>query len=124
MQGTVIRLGSHTQRAMVSDVRRPTPPYNILRLNQPILSPKIVKNATSQAFLFSQNLPSSHRSAQPWLAPEIVEEILDGRQPAEVTLQVLMKAFPVEWACPSFSRRCSNPDADARPVRQGEGAGA
>jgi len=31
------------------------------------------------------------------LDPEIVEAILDGRQAAEVTLPVLMKAFPVEW---------------------------
>ena len=32
------------------------------------------------------------------LAPEIVEAILDGRQPPEVTLPVLMGPFPVEWA--------------------------
>jgi hypothetical protein len=32
------------------------------------------------------------------LAPDIVEAILDGRQPAEMTLAVLMKPFPVEWA--------------------------
>jgi 1-acyl-sn-glycerol-3-phosphate acyltransferase len=31
------------------------------------------------------------------LAPEIVEAILDGRQPAEMTLAVLMKPFPVGW---------------------------
>ncbi len=31
------------------------------------------------------------------LAPDIVEAILDGRQPAEMTLAVLMKPFPVEW---------------------------
>jgi len=31
------------------------------------------------------------------LAPEIVEAILDGRQPAEITLALLMKPFPVEW---------------------------
>lgn len=31
------------------------------------------------------------------LAPDIVEAILDGRQPAEVTLAVLMGPFPVEW---------------------------
>ncbi len=31
------------------------------------------------------------------LAPEIVEAILDGRQPAEMTLAVLMEPFPVEW---------------------------
>ena len=31
------------------------------------------------------------------LAPEIVEAILDGRQPAEMTLAVLMQPFPVGW---------------------------
>ena len=31
------------------------------------------------------------------LAPEIVEAILDGRQAPEMTLPVLMGAFPVEW---------------------------
>jgi hypothetical protein len=31
------------------------------------------------------------------LAPAIVEAILDGRQPEEVTLPVLMGPFPVEW---------------------------
>jgi hypothetical protein len=58
------------------------------------------------------------------LAPDIVVVILDGRQAPEMTLPVLMKAFPVEWACPSFSRCFSNPDTDARLLRQGEGAGA
>ena len=32
------------------------------------------------------------------LAPEIVEAVLDGRQASEMTLQVLMKAFPVGWS--------------------------
>ena len=31
------------------------------------------------------------------LAPEFVEAILDGRQPAEVTLPGMMGVFPVEW---------------------------
>jgi hypothetical protein len=31
------------------------------------------------------------------LAPKIVEAILDGRQPAELTLTVLMKPFRAEW---------------------------
>ena len=31
------------------------------------------------------------------LAPEIVEAILDGRQPAEMTLAMLMEPFPVGW---------------------------
>ncbi len=32
------------------------------------------------------------------LAPDIVEPILDGRQPTKMTPPVLMGAFPVEWA--------------------------
>ena len=31
------------------------------------------------------------------LAPEIVEAILDGRQPAGITLAVLMEPFPLAW---------------------------
>ena len=31
------------------------------------------------------------------LAPDIVEAILDGRQPAQMTVKVLLKPFPVEW---------------------------
>ena len=31
------------------------------------------------------------------LAPDIVEAILDGGQPADTTLAALMKPFPVEW---------------------------
>ena len=31
------------------------------------------------------------------LAPEIVEAILDGRQPEGMTLPALMEPFPVEW---------------------------
>tara|TARA_Y100000294_G_scaffold157166_1_gene158566 strand:+ start:400 stop:810 length:411 start_codon:yes stop_codon:yes gene_type:complete len=32
------------------------------------------------------------------LAPDIVEVILDGRQPAEMALAMLMKPFPLAWA--------------------------
>ena len=32
------------------------------------------------------------------LAPEIVEAILDGRQPAEPQLDDLREGFPLEWA--------------------------
>ena len=32
------------------------------------------------------------------LAPEIVEAILDGRQPAEMQLDDLLQGFPLEWA--------------------------
>jgi hypothetical protein len=31
------------------------------------------------------------------LAPEIVEVILDGRQPAELQLDDLLEGFPLEW---------------------------
>jgi hypothetical protein len=31
------------------------------------------------------------------LAPEIVEAILDGRQPVELQLDDLLKGFPLEW---------------------------
>ena len=31
------------------------------------------------------------------LAPDIVEAILDGRQPAQMTLAVLVQRFPVGW---------------------------
>ena len=31
------------------------------------------------------------------LAPNIVEEILNGRRPAELTLPALMRAFPLMW---------------------------
>jgi hypothetical protein len=31
------------------------------------------------------------------LAPEIVEAIMDGRQPAELGVHVLRQGFPVEW---------------------------
>ena len=32
------------------------------------------------------------------LAPEIVEAVLDGRQPAELQLDDLLEGFPLEWA--------------------------
>lgn len=31
------------------------------------------------------------------LAPDIIEAILDGRQPPELQMDVLLKPFPVEW---------------------------
>lgn len=31
------------------------------------------------------------------LAPDIVEAILDGRQPVELTVKVLLKNFPITW---------------------------
>jgi hypothetical protein len=42
------------------------------------------------------------------LAPDIVEAILEGRQPSEMTLTVLLEPFPMEWgeqwALPAFKR--------------------
>lgn len=32
------------------------------------------------------------------LAPAIVETVMDGRQPAHLTMKVLMEPFPLEWA--------------------------
>ena len=32
------------------------------------------------------------------LAPDIVEALLDGRQPAELGLSKLMRPFPVKWS--------------------------
>jgi len=40
------------------------------------------------------------------LAPDIVEAILDGRQPDGVTLPSLMEPFPAEWVS-----QPANPDA-------------
>ena len=37
------------------------------------------------------------------LAPEIVEAILAGTQPAELTRALMMQPFPVEWKCQSFA---------------------
>ena len=39
------------------------------------------------------------------LAPDVVEAILDGRQPAEVTLAALMQPFAVAWACQMHTHR-------------------
>jgi hypothetical protein len=39
------------------------------------------------------------------LAPEIVEAILDGRQPAELQLDDLLDGFPVEWDSQPFGKR-------------------
>ena len=39
------------------------------------------------------------------LAPDIVEAILDGRQPAELQLDNLLDGFPLEWEEQSEFRR-------------------
>jgi hypothetical protein len=41
------------------------------------------------------------------LAPEIVEAILDGRQPEGMTLPALMEPFPVEWVAGQTFREVS-----------------
>jgi hypothetical protein len=40
------------------------------------------------------------------LAPDIVEAIKDGRQPAELGVHVLRKGFPVEWGKQSHGLSC------------------
>jgi hypothetical protein len=37
------------------------------------------------------------------LAPEIVEAMLDGRQPAELQLDDLLEGFPLDWAGRNWS---------------------
>ena len=43
------------------------------------------------------------------LAPEIVEAILDGRQPAELQLDDLLETFPLDWErqCNALARGVS-----------------
>ena len=38
------------------------------------------------------------------LAPDIVEAIMDGRQPAELGVHVLREGFPVDWRAQSANR--------------------
>ena len=45
------------------------------------------------------------------LAPDIVEAIVGGRQPADVTLAVLMKPFAVEWTEQRRMNSCRQSDA-------------
>ena len=49
------------------------------------------------------------------LAPDIVEAILDGRQPAELQLDDLLRGFPLEWEeqheCLAIHRTGGNPPA-------------
>ena len=48
------------------------------------------------------------------LAPDIVEAIVGGRQPADVTLAVLMKPFAVEWTEQRRTNSCRKSDACVR----------
>ena len=45
------------------------------------------------------------------LAPDLVEAVLNGRQPASVTLAVLMKPFAVEWTEQRRTNSCRKSDA-------------
>ena len=61
------------------------------------------------------------------LAPDIVEAILDGRQPEPMTLPALMEPFPIEWARQrdrhwSPSPPPPNPPTAARGARDGHPA--
>jgi hypothetical protein len=48
------------------------------------------------------------------LAPDIVQAILDGRQPEGMTLPKLMRPFPIEWARQQGGGACQgSPAADA-----------
>ncbi|MCW5717061.1 MAG: hypothetical protein KIS68_04430 [Bauldia sp.] len=44
------------------------------------------------------------------LAPDLVEAILDGRHPPEMTLAMLMEPFPTDW---QHQQRETSPDAIA-----------
>ena len=48
------------------------------------------------------------------LAPDIVEAIMGGRQPAEVTLAVLMRRFPVRWATQTSYVQSASPEQQVR----------
>jgi hypothetical protein len=52
------------------------------------------------------------------LAPDIVEAILDARQPESITLPGLMEPFPVEWgvALHDIARPSHSWDANPRAV--------
>ena len=52
------------------------------------------------------------------LAPDIVEAIMDGRQPAELGVHVLREGFPVEWG----EQRQSLVDLATCPSPAGRGA--
>jgi hypothetical protein len=53
------------------------------------------------------------------LAPDIVEAVLNGRQPAQVTLAGLTEPFPVEWDSQhlSLEKSLSNGEHDLSPSR-------
>lgn len=55
------------------------------------------------------------------LAPDIVEAIMDGRQPTEMTLPVLMKALPAGWVEQQAILIGDNPGQRTRAVTAGGG---
>ena len=52
------------------------------------------------------------------LAPEIVEAILDGRQPAELQLDDLLEGFPLEWEEQRSTFRASEAEDIEAPGRE------
>ena len=58
-------------------------------------------HATVEEIAVAEKIHSSYVSricGSTLLAPEFVEGILDGRQPAQMTLAVLMRRFPMLWS--------------------------
>ncbi|WP_240791152.1 hypothetical protein [Roseomonas sp. AR75] len=80
--------------------------------------------ATIKDLAATENINSSYVSRVlrlTLLAPDIVEAILDGRQPEEMTLPGLMEPFAVEWETQRAA--ASNSGIEARDQRHGVGAG-
>ena len=71
--------------------------------------------ATVEEIAAAENINTSYVSRilrLTLLAPEIIEMILDGRHPTDLTMAALMKPFPVEW--PEQRRQfVTNPVCDA-----------
>ena len=65
--------------------------------------------ATIQEIAEAENINPSYISRvlrMTLLAPDIVEAILAGTQPAGLTRAKVMKPFPAEWKCQSFASLC------------------
>ncbi len=65
---------------------------------------KLLENgnfATIEEIAAAENINPSYVSRvlrMTLLAPEIVEAILDGRQPETITMKRVMQPFPIEWS--------------------------